>query len=81
MDTIDEETVIHKRFINDGAMKTFREILHSSNWELVTQNEDPEFSYHTFEEIFTRAYKKAFPKEKVIIKPKTLKTPWMTKGF
>ena len=40
-----------------------------------------EFSYHAFEEIFTRGYRIAFPKEKIIIKAKTLKTPWMTKGL
>ena len=51
------------------------------NWELVIENNDTEHSYDAFHEIFSRAYDKAFPKQEINVKPKVLKSPWMTKGL
>ena len=51
------------------------------NWELVIENKNTEHSFNAFQEMFSRAYNKAFPKKEVIIKQKTLKSPWITKSL
>ena len=75
------ETTIFKRFIDRKATKEFCETLRTLNWELITETDHAEHSFHAFNEMYTRAYKKAFPKKEIKIHPKTIKFPWMTPGL
>ena len=70
-----------KRTINDKSVKRFREIISVSNWELVTENNSTEHSFNAFQENFSRGYDTAFPKKEIVLKPKTLNSPWMTKSL
>lgn len=81
IDTSSTVTKIIKRSINKTTIKKFYKTLSASNWELVTNNDSPEHSYNVFIEIFSRAYNKVFPKKECILKPKTLKSPWMTESL
>ena len=81
LETFKNEMTISKRFINKKSIKKFCDSLITMNWELVTETNHAEHSYHVFKEIFTRCYDKTFPKKEVTIKPKTLHFPWMTEGL
>ena len=81
IDTAKTETTVFKRFTDKKSIKTFCDDLKTLNWEFVTETQHAEHSFHVFNEIFTRAYKKAFPKKEIHIHPKSIKFPWMTPGL
>ena len=81
LETFKNETIISKRFIDKKSIKKFCDSLKTMNWELVTETNHAEHSYHVFKEIFTRCYDKNFPKKEVTVKPKTLNFPWITEGL
>ena len=53
----------------------------SVDWNLITQSLNPNDSYNTFIDEFSKIYDEAFPLQKITIKTKNLGSPWITTGI
>ena len=75
-----EASLIKRRDINTGSIRTFEDSLSSTNWDMVLNNDDAETSFKLFYETFTRKYNECFPLKYSKI-GYTNRKPWLTDGL
>ena len=72
---------ITKRLINNKTKEKFKNALQEMTWDDVISSKQTDSAYKAFLNKFTSLYDKIFEKFTVIVKLKTLKNPWITKGI
>ena len=69
------------RVFNDKTINCFKKKLVETDWSIITQTKDPNLSYDAFLKLYLSIYNTCFPLKNIIIKRKSLLSPWITKGL
>ena len=72
---------ITKCLINNKTKEKFKNAIQEMTWNDVVSSKQTDSAYEAFLNKFTSLYGKVFEKFVVTVKSKTLKNPWITKGF
>ena len=72
---------VTKRLINNKTKEKFKNALQEMTWHDVISSKQTDSAYEAFLSKFTSLYDKIFEKFPVMVKSKTLKNPWITKGI
>ena len=72
---------ITKRLTNNKTKEKLKNVLQETTWDDVISSKQTDSAYKTFLNKFTSLYDKILEKFAVLVKPKTLKNPWKTKGI
>ena len=73
---------LKKRFFNENNIAFSKDHISYINWDdLISTQYSVNSLYETFLNIFNEIYDVNFPLTEIEVKPKTLKTPWFSKGL
>ncbi|XP_065639635.1 uncharacterized protein LOC136072356 [Hydra vulgaris] len=78
---INKSQTIRKRIFNKKNLEAFKYQLSLLNWKHINFNEDINAIYNKFFNTFFSVYDANFPVSEITLKPKTLSSPWITKGL
>ena len=67
--------------IDNNSIMKFKTILNETDWLIVLNTHDPNLAYDVFMRQFVNIYDECFPSKKIVIKRKSLLSPWITKGL
>ena len=76
--------ITYKRDFCDTNISNFNNKLHQETWDSTLNSMDPDTSYNTFIDIYSRHYNSSFPLKRSINRNKkhtTPKHPWITNGI
>ena len=79
--TPEEKVQIKKLLINNKTKKKFKNALQEMTWDDVISSKQTDPAYEVFLNKFISLYDKMFEKFMVMVKSKTLKNLWITKGI
>ena len=71
---------IYKRIFDAKAIELFKQKLYETSWDDIQVSQNPNDAYKAFLNKFSDSYI-FFPKKKIELKSKDLKSPWITKGI
>ena len=69
------------RVFNNKTINYFNNKLAETDWSIIIQTKDPNLSYDAFLKLYLSIYNTCFPLKNIIIKRKSLLSPWITKGL
>ena len=73
-----EATFIYKRTFSSDSIEMFKQKLYKINLEEFETNQNPNEAYGIFQEKIRLLHNQFFPKKKIVISKKDLKSPWIT---
>ena len=76
-----ENQCFETRPINENKLQSFISTLANMKWEVILNNEDVNFTYTKYIEIFTNTYESSFPVRNLSRKTKRQHKSWMTPGL
>ena len=69
-----------QRDVTENSVEKLKELMSTADWNLITQNLNPNNSYKFLLTSFVKIYNEAFALRKIKMKTKNIASPWITAG-
>ena len=69
-----------QRDVTENSVEKLKELMSTADWNLITQNLNPNNSYKFLLTSFVKIYNEAFALRKIKMKTKNITSPWITAG-